>query len=91
MIWNGNYGVQAWLEGAVWRSVHDFAGSVVVHAVGGWLAFGAVICWGGAMAVTVRGVWWPSHRRIFPFLALGSWILIIGWFGFQRNECANPR
>ncbi|UTW08452.1 ammonium transporter [Pseudomonas benzenivorans] len=83
MIWNGNYGVQAWLEGAFGASFHDFAGSVVVHAVGGWLAFGAVVLLGRRDGRYRDGRLVAFAPSNIPFLALGSWILIIGWFGFN--------
>lgn len=83
MIWNGNYGVQAWLEARFGASFHDFAGSVVVHAVGGWLAFGAVILLGRRNGRYREGRLVAFAPSNIPFLALGSWILIIGWFGFN--------
>lgn len=46
MIWNGNYGLQAWLAARFGAPFHDFAGSVVVHAMGGWLALAAVLLLG---------------------------------------------
>jgi ammonium transporter, Amt family len=83
MIWNGNYGVQAWLEAQYGAAFHDFAGSVVVHAVGGWLAFGAVILLGRRDGRYRDGRLVAFAPSNIPFLALGSWILIIGWFGFN--------
>ncbi len=83
MIWNGNYGVQAWLEAQYGAGFHDFAGSVVVHAVGGWLAFGAVILLGRRDGRYRDGRLVAFAPSNIPFLALGSWILIIGWFGFN--------
>ncbi|WP_439888116.1 ammonium transporter [Pseudomonas sp. MBLB4123] len=83
MIWNGNYGLQAWLEAQYGASFHDFAGSVVVHAVGGWLAFGAVILLGRRDGRYRDGRLVAFAPSNIPFLALGSWILIIGWFGFN--------
>jgi Amt family ammonium transporter len=83
MIWNGNYGVQAWLEAQYGAAFHDFAGSVVVHAVGGWLAFGAVILLGRRDGRYRDGRLVAFSPSNIPFLALGSWILIIGWFGFN--------
>jgi len=83
MIWNGNHGFQEWLEGSFGAQFHDFAGSVVVHAVGGWLALGAVIMLGrrnGRYKGDQLIAFAPSN---IPFLALGAWILSIGWFGFN--------
>ncbi|MBU2254314.1 MAG: ammonium transporter, partial [Gammaproteobacteria bacterium] len=83
VIWNGNYGVQVWLEAQFGAAFHDFAGSVVVHAMGGWLAFGAVILLGRRNGRYRDGRLVAFAPSNIPFLALGSWILIIGWFGFN--------
>ncbi len=83
IIWNGNYGIQAWMEEALGAPFHDFAGSVVVHGVGGWLGLVAVLMLG------IRKGRYKGDRLIafppsnIPFLALGAWILCIGWFGFN--------
>ena len=84
LMWNGNLGLQAWLARHFGASFHDFAGSVVVHAMGGWIALIAVILLGA------RGGRYKKDGRVMahppssiPFLALGSWILIVGWFGFN--------
>lgn len=83
MIWNGNYGLQAWLAAQFGASFHDFAGSVVVHAVGGWLALAAVLLLGSRNGRYRDGRLVAFAPSNIPFLALGSWILIIGWFGFN--------
>lgn len=83
LIWNGNLGLQAWLAEQFGASFHDFAGSVVVHAMGGWLAFGAVILLGRRDGRYRDGRLVAFAPSNIPFLALGSWILIIGWFGFN--------
>ncbi len=83
MIWNGNYGFQAWLETAFGAQFHDFAGSVVVHGVGGWIALAAVLMLGARKGRYRDGrvvAFAPSN---IPFLALGAWILTVGWFGFN--------
>jgi Amt family ammonium transporter len=83
IIWNGNYGFQAWLEQTTGASFHDFAGSVVVHGMGGWLALVAVYFLGlrkGREKDNKLIAFAPSN---IPFLALGTWILCIGWFGFN--------
>ncbi len=83
LIWNGNFGFQAWLEHQFGAPFHDFAGSVVVHAMGGWLAFGAVILLGHRNGRYRDGRLVAFAPSNIPFLALGSWILIVGWFGFN--------
>lgn len=83
LIWNGNFGFQAWLEHQFGASFHDFAGSVVVHDMGGWLAFGAVILLGRRNGRYRDGRLVAFAPSNIPFLALGSWILIVGWFGFN--------
>ncbi|WP_263144347.1 ammonium transporter [Pseudomonas sp. RIT-PI-AD] len=83
MVWNGNLGLQAWLAARFGSSFHDFAGSVVVHAMGGWLAFGAVLLLGRRDGRYREGRLVAFAPSNIPFLALGSWILIVGWFGFN--------
>nr|WP_323127278.1 ammonium transporter [Marinobacter sp. JSM 1782161] len=83
IVWNGNYGFQAWLEAQVGAGFHDFAGSVVVHGVGGWIALAAVLVLGARTGRYRNGrvvAFAPSN---IPFLALGAWILTVGWFGFN--------
>ena len=84
IAWNKHFGVQDWIKAWTGEEFHDFAGSVVVHAVGGWLALGAVILL-GARANRYRkdGAMSAHPPSNIPFLALGSWILIVGWFGFN--------
>jgi Amt family ammonium transporter len=84
MVWGSRFGFQDWMEATFGAAFHDFAGSVVVHAMGGWLALGAVVMLGARLGRyradgSVIGVP-PSN---IPFLALGSWMLSVGWFGFN--------
>lgn len=84
IAWNGAYGLQAWLKSAFGAEFHDFAGSVVVHAVGGWIGLAAVLLLGARMGRYTkdgRVVAFPPSN--IPFLALGAWILSVGWFGFN--------
>lgn len=83
IVWNGNLGLQAWLAAHFGASFHDFAGSVVVHAMGGWLALGAVLLLGPRNGRYRDGRLVAYPPSSIPFLALGSWILIVGWFGFN--------
>ncbi|MDG3088150.1 ammonium transporter [Vibrio hannami] len=83
IIWNGNFGLQDWFESSFGVGFHDFAGSVVVHGVGGWIALVAVIFLGmrkGRIRAGKHTNFAPSN---IPFLALGAWILCVGWFGFN--------
>jgi len=84
IAWNGHFGVQAWISATTGFAFHDFAGSVVVHAVGGWIALPAVILL-GARANRYRkdGAVSAHPPSNIPFLALGAWILCVGWFGFN--------
>ena len=84
IAWNQHFGVQAWIKAATGEEFHDFAGSVVVHAVGGWLALPAVLLL-GARANRYRkdGSISAHPPSNIPFLALGAWILTVGWFGFN--------
>src|SRR3569833_3603934 len=83
ITWNGNFGLHAWLEAHFGAKFHDFAGSVVVHAVGGWLALGAVVLLGARHGRYAKdGKIAAQPPSSIPFLALGAWILTVGWFGF---------
>lgn len=83
LVWNGNYGFQAWLEKSYGVGFHDFAGSIVVHAFGGWVALGAICLLGVRKNRFKHGADSVHPPSSIPFLALGSWILIVGWFGFN--------
>ena len=82
--WNGAYGIQAWLETSYGAGFHDFAGSIVVHAVGGWIALAAVLLLGPRHGrYGKKGEVYAHPPSNIPFLALGAWILTVGWFGFN--------
>lgn len=84
ITWNGNLGIQDWLKSQFGFAFHDFAGSVVVHAVGGWIALAAVILLGARHGrYSAHGVMSAHPPSSIPFLALGAWILTVGWFGFN--------
>lgn len=85
IAWNQQYGVQAWFKSAFGEEFHDFAGSVVVHAVGGWLGLAAVLLLGARSGrYSKDGKAMTAHPpSSIPFLALGAWILAVGWFGFN--------
>lgn len=84
IVWGDRYNVQTLIESSFGARFHDFAGSVVVHAMGGWLALGAVIVLGARHGrYTADGKVIAIPPSNIPFLALGSWILAVGWFGFN--------
>lgn len=84
IAWNDRFGIQPWIEATTGAKFHDFAGSVVVHAVGGWLALGAVILLGPRIGrYPKEGGVAAQPPSSIPFLALGAWILTVGWFGFN--------
>ena len=84
IAWNQHFGVQAWLKDLTGAEFHDFAGSVVVHAVGGWIALPAVLLLGARANRYRKDGGISAHPpSSIPFLALGAWILTVGWFGFN--------
>jgi len=84
IAWNQAFGIQTWLKGAFGEEFHDFAGSVVVHAVGGWIGLVAVLLLGARRGRYHKDGGMAAHPpSSIPFLALGAWILTVGWFGFN--------
>ncbi len=84
IAWNGHFGVQGWLKSAFGAEFHDFAGSVVVHAVGGWIGLVAVLLLGARRGRYTKEGGLAAHPpSSIPFLALGAWALSVGWFGFN--------
>jgi Amt family ammonium transporter len=84
IAWNQHYGIQAWIKGFSGEEFHDFAGSIVVHAVGGWIALPAIILLGARRGRYTKDGNIAAHPpSSIPFLALGAWILAVGWFGFN--------
>ncbi len=81
--WNGNYGVQDWLQATFGAPFRDFAGSIVVHAMGGWIALVAVLMLGARRGRYSTGGIAAHPPSSIPFLALGAWMLTVGWFGFN--------
>jgi len=84
IAWNQAFGVQAWLKATFGEEFHDFAGSIVVHAMGGWIALPAVLLLGARHGRYNKDGQISAHPpSSIPFLALGAWILTVGWFGFN--------
>jgi Amt family ammonium transporter len=84
IAWNNHFGIQDWITATTGFAFHDFAGSVVVHAVGGWIALPAVVLLGARANRYRKDGGISAHPpSSIPFLALGAWILCVGWFGFN--------
>jgi ammonium transporter, Amt family len=84
IAWNNHFGFQDWLKASFGAGFHDFAGSIVVHAMGGWIALAAVMLLGARNGrYTKEGKLHAYPPSNIPFLALGAWILTVGWFGFN--------
>jgi Amt family ammonium transporter len=84
IAWNHAFGIQAWIKGAFGAEFHDFAGSVVVHAMGGWIGLMAVLLLGARIGRYSKDGQISAHPPSnIPFLALGAWMLTVGWFGFN--------
>jgi Amt family ammonium transporter len=84
IAWNGRFGVQAWMKASFGAEFHDFAGSVVVHALGGWIGLVAVLLLGARSNRYRKDGAMSAHPpSSIPFLALGAWVLAVGWFGFN--------
>jgi Amt family ammonium transporter len=84
IAWNGHFGIQGWLKSVFGAEFHDFAGSVVVHAMGGWIGLAAVLLLGARRGrYTKEGQLVAFPPSNIPFLALGAWVLTVGWFGFN--------
>ena len=84
IVWADKFGIQPAIEAALGAKFHDFAGSVVVHAVGGWIGLVAVILLGARRGRYNKDGAIAAHPpSSIPFLALGAWILTVGWFGFN--------
>ncbi|MGE8161810.1 ammonium transporter [Paraburkholderia sp. NPDC080076] len=84
IAWNDRFGIQDRLAHVFGVPFHDFAGSVVVHAFGGWVALPAVLLLGARHGRYHRDGGIAAHPPSnIPFLALGAWVLAVGWFGFN--------
>ncbi len=83
--WNGLVGDTGagWLES---RGFLDFAGSTVVHSVGGWAALAGAIVIGARHGKFRNGKSNPIPGHNLPLAALGVFILWMGWFGFNPGS-----
>lgn len=87
------WGQHPWFQSALMAfghaNFHDYAGSVVVHSIGGWLALPAIMLLGPRIDRYVNDKANSIPVSNIPVLSLGSWILAIGWFGFNVMSAQN--
>ena len=84
VVWGQRFGVQGWIKQLTGAEFHDFAGSVVVHTFGGWVGLVAVVLLGARSNRYRKDGGISAHPpSSIPFLALGAWVLAVGWFGFN--------
>ena len=82
--WGSLFNGSGWLEGL---GFIDFAGSTVVHSVGGWAALAGAIVLGPRLGkFTKDGGVKPILGHNIPLAALGVFILWVGWFGFNPGS-----
>jgi len=82
--WGSLYKGSGWLEGL---GFIDFAGSTVVHSVGGWAALAGAVVLGPRMGKYAKdGKIKPILGHNMPLAALGVFILWLGWFGFNPGS-----
>ncbi len=85
--WGSLLDGNGWLEGLLGVGFYDFAGSTVVHSIGGWLALAGTIVLGPRLGKfdangNPRAI--PGHS--LPFAVIGGFILWLGWFGFNPGS-----
>jgi Amt family ammonium transporter len=81
--------VGSWQWGGGWlaeRGFHDFAGSTLVHSVGGWGALAGIIMLGPRLGKFVNGQIKPIMGHNMPLLTIGVFLLWLGWFGFNGGS-----
>ena len=81
--WGSLFNGSGWLEGL---GFIDFAGSTVVHSVGGWAALAGAIVVGSRVGKYSEGKPQPIKGHSIPLAALGVFILWLGWFGFNAGS-----
>ena len=85
--WGSLLDGSGWLEGVLGVGFYDFAGSTVVHSIGGWLALAGALVIGpriGKFAPDGTPKAIPGHN--LPFAVIGGFILWLGWFGFNPGS-----
>lgn len=81
--------VGSWKWGGGWldaKGFYDFAGSTLVHSVGGWAALAGVLILGPRLGKYVGGGIKPIMGHNMPLAAIGVFLLWLGWFGFNGGS-----
>jgi len=81
--------VGSWHWGGGWlreMGFHDFAGSTLVHSVGGWAALIGAIMVGPRLGKYVQGTIRPIMGHNIPLVVIGVFLLWLGWFGFNGGS-----
>lgn len=82
--WGSFYSGEGWLRQ---MGFVDFAGSTVVHSIGGWCALAGIMVLGPRLGrFSASGVARPIPGHNLPLIALGGFILWLGWFGFNGGS-----
>lgn len=79
----------SWQWGGGWldaRGFYDFAGSTLVHSVGGWAALAGVIVLGPRLGKYINGKIRPIPGHNMPLATIGVFLLWLGWFGFNGGS-----
>ncbi|MBN2451184.1 MAG: ammonium transporter [Lentisphaeria bacterium] len=81
--------VGSWVWGGGWLNTmgfHDFAGSTLVHSVGGWAALAGILVLGPRTGKYVGTSIRPIMGHNMPLLTIGVFLLWLGWFGFNGGS-----
>ena len=84
--WGSLYNGSGWLEDVGGFALIDFAGSTVVHSVGGWAALAGALVVGPRAGKYIEKVPQEIKGHSLPLAALGVFILWLGWFGFNAGS-----
>lgn len=81
--------VGSWKWGKGWLDAmgfYDFAGSTLVHSVGGWASLAAVMLLGPRLGKYVGNTIKPIMGHSMPLATIGAFLLWLGWFGFNGGS-----
>src|SRR6058998_3638062 len=85
-VWGGGFLAQGGINWGLGHGAVDFAGSGVVHGMGGIIALIGAICVGPRIGKYVKGKAHAIPAHNIPMVVLGTFILAFGWFGFNPGS-----